>query len=149
MTTTHIRKKVFDNDLNGTSDNIRHLHKLDTSQLQGERFRVLADQCREYHKRHCDYSIRTNPDPSRPYDDGYGELYKGSEYAHPASKTLVCCYDKCKKVYDRDYIRCHEGYVFHRKVNEMIVAVGDTGYYRCFPNCKPVEYCENCDRRHS
>ncbi len=145
----HLRKNVVDTRSSSVlNDNIRNLHKLDTSHISGQRFVELAEQCREYHKRHCDYSIRTNPDPSRPYDDGFGGPFKGNDFSAPSPKKLVCCNETCRKIYDTDETRCHEGYVFHRKVNEMIVAVGDTGLYRCYPNCKPVEYCENCDRRH-
>lgn len=146
----HIRRRQENSNEARSAHSIgRWFHLCDSREMiTGDKFRVLAESCREYHKYHCDYSIRTNPNPNQPYRDSYGELFEGNDFCGPAKEKLVCCNEKCMKVYDRDGRRSHEGYVFHRNANELIVSIGDTGLYRCYPQCKPIEYCNDCQRSH-
>lgn len=145
---TH-RKIAPDWDRIDESDRYFHLnhqyYKMDSV------FTAKAERNRAYHIRHCDYSIRTNPNQTLPYADYYGPIYQAPGRA--LQTVLTCCNDKCNKRYDRDGIHCHEGFVFHRNVNTLIIYTGKqdsqgNDLYRCAKGCVPVEYCRNCDRRH-
>lgn len=133
------------------SENDRYLHYNHTGLPLNEEFRVRSERNRAYHIRHCDYSIRTNPDETKPYADGYGPIY--CEPGRPLQTVLTCCIENCRKQYDRDGVRSHEGFVFHRNVNTLIVYTGHSDsngndLYRCANGCTPVEFCKNCNRRH-